>query len=276
MRILVVEDDKDLNRQLSEAMVDAASRAAARGVYAMTGFTFRRVPAATLARDIVASGRLGRIYQVRASYLQDWLADPAAPYVWRLDKSLAGSGALGDIGAHAVDLAQFITGSRLTAVSGILETLIPSRDGRDVTVDDLALFTGRFDSGVLANFEATRFATGRKNALRIEVSGSDGAISFDLEEMNSLQYYDATAPQELRGFTSIPVTEPVHPYIAAWWPPGHTLGYEHGFSNQVRDFVVGITSGTQPTPSFADGLQVQRVLAAIEESSANGSAWSAV
>jgi predicted dehydrogenase len=242
----------------------------------MTGFTFRRVPAATFARDLVASGKLGRIYQVRASYLQDWLADPAAPYVWRLDKSLAGSGALGDIGAHAVDLAQFITGSRLTAVSGILETLIPERDGQDVTVDDMALFTGRFDTGVLANFEATRFATGRKNALRIEVSGSDGAISFDLENMNSLLYYDATAPQELRGFTSIPVTEAVHPYIEAWWPPGHILGYEHGFSNQVKDFVDGITRGTQPTPSFADGLQVQRVLAAVEASSANGSAWSAV
>ncbi|CAN5324501.1 Gfo/Idh/MocA family oxidoreductase [soil metagenome] len=262
----------------AEAMAAAAERAAAKGVFAMTGFTFRRVPAATFARDLVASGRLGRIYEVRASYLQDWLADPAAPYVWRLDKALAGSGALGDIGAHAVDLAQFITGSRLTSVSGIIETLVPSRRHPDgsagaVTVDDLALFTGRFDTGVLANFEATRFATGRKNALRVEVSGSDGAIAFDLEDMNSLQYYDATAPQELRGFTSIPVTEPVHPYISAWWPPGHTLGYEHGFSNQVRDFVDGITSGTQPTPSFADGLQVQRVLAAVEASSAAGSAW---
>jgi len=260
----------------AEAMAEAAARAAERGVFAMTGFTFRRVPAATLARDIVASGRLGRIYQVRASYLQDWLADPAAPFVWRLDKSLAGSGALGDIGAHAIDLSQFITGSRLTAVSGILETLVPERDGQRVTVDDLALFTGRFDSGVLANFEATRFATGRKNALRVEVSGSDGAISFDLENMNSLQYYDATAPEGQRGFTSIMVTEPVHPYIAAWWPPGHTLGYEHGFSNQVADFVNGITSGTQPTPSFADGLQVQRVLAAVEASAGNGSAWSEV
>ncbi len=260
----------------AEAMADAAARAASRGVYAMTGFTFRRVPAATFARDLVASGKLGRIYQVRASYLQDWLADPNAPYVWRLDKKLAGSGALGDIAAHAVDLSQFITGWKLTQVSGIIETLIPERDAQRVTVDDMALFTGRFDSGVLANYEATRFATGRKNALRIEISGSDGAISFDLEDMNSLQYYDATAPQEERGFTKIMVTEPVHPYIAAWWPPGHALGYEHGFSNQVKDFVDGITSNTQPTPSFADGLQVQRVLAAVEASSAHGSAWSGV
>jgi predicted dehydrogenase len=260
----------------AEAMADAATRAAANGVYAMTGFTFRRVPAATFARDLVASGRLGRVYQVRASYLQDWLADPEAPYVWRLDKSLAGSGALGDIAAHAVDLAQFITGWRLTSVSGIIETLVPERDGRPVTVDDLALFTGRFDSGVLATVEATRLATGRKNALRIEVSGSDGSVAFDLENMNTLEYYDATAPQELRGFTSIPVTEPVHPYIAAWWPPGHTLGYEHGFSNQVKDFVDGITSGIQPTPSFVDGLKVQRVLAAVEASSGSGSAWTEV
>jgi predicted dehydrogenase len=257
----------------AEAMADAASRAAARGVFAMTGFTFRRVPAATFARDLVAAGKLGRIYQVRASYLQDWLADPAAPFVWRLDKSLAGSGALGDIGAHAVDLSQFITGARLTSVSGILETLIPERGGQQVTVDDLALFTGRFDTGVLANFEATRFATGRKNALRVEVSGSDGAISFDLEDMNTLQYYDATSPAGERGFRSISVTDPVHPYMSAWWPPGHIIGYEHGFANQVVDFVTGITSATQPTPSFADGLQVQRVLAAVESSSANGSAW---
>lgn len=257
----------------AQAMTDAATRAAARGVVAMTGFTFRRVPAATLARDIVASGRLGRIYQVRASYLQDWLTDPTAPFVWRLDKSLAGSGALGDIAAHAVDLTQFVTGSTLTTVSGIIETLVPERDGQRVTVDDLALFHGRLDSGVLVNIEATRLATGRKNALRIEVSGDAGAISFDLEDMNSLQFYDATAPQAERGFTTIMVTEPVHPYIAAWWPPGHTLGYEHGFSNQVKDFVDGITSLTQPRPSFADGLQVQRVLAAVEASSAQGSAW---
>ncbi len=274
--------EKPLANTVAEAeqMADAAAAALARGVFAMTGFTYRRVPAATFARDLVAAGKLGRIYQVRASYLQDWLSDPEAPLAWRLKKELAGSCALGDIGAHAIDLAQFVTGFRLTSVSGIIETLVHDRpvsagasERGAVTVDDAALFTGRFDSGVLGNFEATRFATGRKNALRLEVSGTNGALSFDLEDMNSLQYYDATAADGLRGFTKIQVTEPVHPYTANWWPAGHIIGYEHGFSHQAKDFVDAITSGNQPSPSFADGLQVQRVLAAVEASSANGSAW---
>jgi predicted dehydrogenase len=272
----------------ARAMADAAERAAAKGVYAMVGFTYRRVPAATLARDIVASGALGDIRQVRAAYLQDWLVDPEAPLAWRLQKNLAGSGALGDLGAHAVDLAQFITGQQLTRVSGTLETFVTRRpllenavglsgtassDYGDVTVDDLALFTGRFDGGAVGSFEATRMSTGRKNALRIEVAGSLGAVTFDLEDLNSLGFYDATAPSNRLGFTKIMVTEPTHPYLDAWWPTGHALGYEHAFSHQVRDFVVGIGSATQPVPSFSDGLQVQRVLDSVERSASAGSAW---
>ncbi|WP_150308746.1 Gfo/Idh/MocA family protein [Planctomonas psychrotolerans] len=274
----------------ARAMAEAAERAAAKGVYAMVGFTYRRVPAATFARDLVAAGKIGEIRQVRANYLQDWLVDPEAPLTWRMKKELAGSGALGDIGAHAIDLAQFITGRRLTSVSGILETLVKERPllaaGRglsgtaseergEVTVDDLALFTGRFEGGGVGSFEATRFSTGRKNALRIEVSGSKGAISFDLEDMNSLDYYDATAPDTELGFKKIYVTEPDHPYMSAWWPTGHMIGYEHGFSHQAKDFLEAIAGGTQPTPSFADGLQVQQVLDAVEASSDNGSAWTA-
>jgi predicted dehydrogenase len=140
----------------------------------------------------------------------------------------------------------------------------------------VALFTGRFESGVLGIFEATRFAAGRKNALRIEVSGSKGAIAFDHEDLNSLQFYDATKPSTEQGFTKILVTEPEHPYIAAWWPPGHMLGYEHGFSHQAKDFVDAIMSNTQPEPSFADGVQVQRALAAVEASAYHGSAWTSV
>jgi predicted dehydrogenase len=272
----------------ARAMADAAERAAAKGVYAMVGFTYRRVPAATLARDIVASGALGNIRQVRAAYLQDWLVDPEAPLAWRLQKNLAGSGALGDLGAHAVDLAQFITGQQLTRVSGTLETFVTRRpllenavglsgtassDYGDVTVDDLALFTGRFDGGAVGSFEATRMSTGRKNALRIEVAGSLGAVTFDLEDLNSLGFYDATASSDRLGFTKIMVTEPTHPYLDAWWPTGHALGYEHAFSHQVRDFVLGISSATQPVPSFSDGLQVQRVLDSVERSASAGSAW---
>jgi predicted dehydrogenase len=275
----------------AEAMADAAERALARGVYAMVGFTYRRVPAATFARDLVASGKLGTINQVRASYRQDWLVDPSVPLAWRLQKNLAGSGALGDIGAHAIDLAQFITGMKLTSVSGTIDTIIRERpllestsglggkggsEKGTVTVDDVAMFTGRFDSGVLGSFEATRFATGRKNALRVEVSGSDGAIAFDLEDLNSLQVYDRTAPDTLQGFTKVFVTEPQHPYISAWWPAGHMLGYEHGFTHQAKDFIEDIAAGRQPRPSFADGLQVQRALSAVEQSSDNGSAWTTI
>jgi predicted dehydrogenase len=274
----------------AEAMADAA-RTAPNGALAMTGFTYRRVPAAALARDMVAAGRVGRVQQVRAAYLQDWLLDPEGALTWRLQKEIAGSGSLGDIGAHAIDLSQFVTGLTLTSVSGTLETLVKQRPiqetsiglgGKggtelgDVTVDDVAHIVGRYDSGVLGTFEATRYATGRKNALRLEVSGTEGALSFDLEDLNSLMFYDNTAPEAERGFTRILVTEPVHPYIPAWWPAGHMLGYEHGFSHQVKDFVEAIAAGTQPTPSFADGLQIQRVLAAVEASSAAGSAWTAV
>ncbi len=272
----------------AEAMARAADRARESGVFAMVGFTYRRVPAATFARDLVARGAVGEIRQVRAQYLQDWLSDPEAPLTWRMDKSKAGSGALGDIGAHAIDLAQFITGTSLTTVSGMLETFVTERptmgeaqglsgkagdDRGPVTVDDLALFMARFDSGAVGSFEATRYSTGRKNALRIEVAGEKGAMLFDLEDMNAVQYYDATAPSTEQGFRRIFVTEADHPYMAAWWPPGHMIGYEHGFSHQARDFVTAIAAGEQPTPSFADGLQVQRVLDAVERSATAGSAW---
>ncbi|MDQ1528219.1 MAG: hypothetical protein QOE85_1742 [Actinomycetota bacterium] len=282
--------EKPLANTVAEAeqMAAAATAAAEHGVFAMVGFSYRRVPAITFARDLLASGRLGSLRQVRAQYLQDWLSDAEGPMTWRLDKSLAGSGSLGDIGAHAIDAVQFITGQSVDSVSGILETLVPERpllgetvglggtassERGKVTVDDVALFTGRLSGGTLGSFEATRYATGRKNAFRLEFSGSDGALSFDLERMNELEFYDATDPAGEQGFRRILVTEPEHPYAAAWWPTGHGLGYEHTFSHQVRDFVVDIAEDRQPTPSFQDGLQVQRVLAAVEASSANGSAW---
>lgn len=272
--------EKPLANTAAEAqeMADAAARAAQRGVFAMVGFTYRRVPAATFARDLVAAGAVGDIRQIRASYLQDWLADAESPMTWRLDKNLAGSGALGDIGAHAIDLAQFITGLTVDSVSGTIETLVADRPFADggrgeVTVDDLALFTARFSNGVLGSFEASRFSTGRKNSLRIEIAGSKGAIAFDLENMNSLEFYDSTVDAARQGFSKIIVTEPQHPYVSAWWPSGHMLGYEHGFTHQAKDFIEAIAAGSQPTPSFADGLRVQLVLDAIERSAHNGSAW---
>jgi predicted dehydrogenase len=222
---------------------------------------------------------------VRAQYLQDWIADPEAPLSWRLDKSRAGSGALGDIGAHVIDLTQFITGDPVAEVVGRLETFVKERpyaagstagslggggtsaERGPVTVDDAASFLATFRSGAMGVFEATRFATGRKNAIRIEVNGSLGSLAFDFEDMNVLEYFDAREDAAVAGFRRILATEPDHPYVAAWWPPGHGLGYEHGFTHQVVDLVEAIAAGADPAPSFDDGLQVQRVLAAVELSS---------
>ncbi|MBC9713473.1 Gfo/Idh/MocA family oxidoreductase [Streptomyces sp. TRM66268-LWL] len=276
----------------AEAMLEAAERAAARGQLAMVGFNYRRVPAMALARQMVADGRLGAIHHVRVTYLQDWLVDPEFPLTWRLEREHAGSGALGDLGAHIVDLAQYVTGSPIAGVSALTETFVRERpllsgssaglsgtasaERGQVTVDDAALFTGRFANGALASFEATRFATGRKNALRLELNGEKGSLAFDLERLNELSFHDHTLPAGTAGFRRILVTEPEHPYLEAWWPPGHGLGYEHTFVHQARDLVHAIASGTAPAPSFADGLQVQRVLAAVEESAAKNSAFTPV
>jgi predicted dehydrogenase len=273
----------------AEAMADAADAAAERGVRAMVGFTYRRVPAIALARQLVEQGRIGQVRHVRAQYLQDWIADPQAPMSWRLDKQKAGSGALGDVGAHVVDLAHYVTGESLTGVSGLLETFVherplaassgslsgvadTSRMGK-VTVDDAAVFLGRLSGGGLATFEATRFAWGRKNAIRLEVNGSKGSLAFDFEDMNLLHFYDAADEPTTAGFRRIVVTEPEHPYGGAWWPPGHGLGYEHAFTHQVVDLIGDLAAGRQPTPSFRDGLGVQRVLDAVERSAAGGGGW---
>jgi predicted dehydrogenase len=277
----------------AEAMAAAADAARVAGQVAMVGFNYRRVPAIALARRLVEQGRIGTLRHVRASYLQDWLADPAFPLTWRLQAEHAGSGALGDLGAHIVDLVQYLSGELITGVSGVASTFVkerplPGGDGRgEVTVDDAVLATARLRSGALASLEATRFATGRKNALRIELNGSSGSLAFDLERLNELEFCDGTEPGETAllswperyptaGFRRILVTEPGHPYLSAWWPPGHTLGWEHTFSHEFRDLLLAIADGTQPSPSFADGLQVQRVLAAVAISAADGSAWTPV
>jgi predicted dehydrogenase len=252
----------------------------------MIGFNYRRVPAVALARNLVADGRIGRIRHVRASYLQDWLVDASFPLTWRLQRERAGSGALGDLGAHLVDLAQYLVGELIAGVSAVTATFVGERPlpeaageaprSGPVTVDDAAVFTARLDSGPLASFEATRFATGRKNQLRIELNGDRGSLAFDLERLNELEFCDRADESAEAGFRRIVVTEPGHPYLSAWWPPGHVLGWEHTFTHQVRDLVTAIATGTNPAPSFQDGLQVQRVLAAVERSAARESAWTPV
>ncbi|MGX1159108.1 putative dehydrogenase [Arthrobacter sp. SLBN-100] len=260
----------------SEAITAAAQTARANGVQSMVGFNYRRVPALALAKELVSEGRLGSVRQVRVAYLQDWLADESAPMTWRLRKDTAGSGALGDIASHAIDQVLFLLDSEVTEVSGRLQTFVDRRPGadglEDVTVDDAAWATLTLASGAIASVEASRVATGRKNSLQIEVYGDKGALRFDLENLNELQFLDATAPAREQGFRRIVVTEPEHPYLDAWWPQGHIIGWEHTFTHEVRDLLLAINSSTQPSPSFEDGLAVQRILAAVEESAAAKSA----
>ena len=275
----------------AERMAAAAQVAAEAGVRSMVGFTNRRVPALAHAARLIAEGRIGEVRHVRAQYLQDWIVDPEFPLVWRLRKERAGSGALGDLGSHVIDLLQHLTGEHLTGVSATQATFITERplptessglsaqageQRGQVTVDDATAFTGRLEGGALVVVEATRFATGRKNALRIEVNGSRGSVAFDFESMNELLLYDADAdaPKTEAGFRRILVTEPGHPYLGAWWPPGHGLGYEHAFVHQVHDFLTAVADdGSDPRPSFADSLQVQYVLRAVERSAADSSRW---
>ncbi|MEY8038232.1 Gfo/Idh/MocA family protein [Saccharopolyspora cebuensis] len=274
--------EKPLANSVTEAvsMQEAADRARRNGIQSMVGFNYRRVPALALARSLVASGRIGQVRHVRASYLQDWLVDPDSPLTWRLQAERAGSGALGDLGAHLVDLAHFLLDEEIVSVSGTVETFVaerplpddPARTG-PVTVDDAALFTARFRDGALGTFEATRYATGRKNGLRIEVNGSAGSLAFDFESMNELHFHDAAEPADTAGFRRILATEPQHPYLEAWYPPGHVLGYEHTFAHELRDFVTAIAERSAPAPDFTAGLRVQRVLDAVQRSAAHHSRW---
>ncbi len=264
--------EKPLANTLAEAekMVATARAARERGVQSMVGFNYRRVPALALARQHIAAGRLGDVRQVRIAYLQDWLADADAPMTWRLRRELAGSGALGDLASHAVDQVRFLLGQEVTEVNAVTQTFVPQRTGasglEQVTVDDAAWGTMRTSGGAVVSLEVTRMATGRKNALGIEVYGSTGALRFDLESLNHLDVsLDGSG-----SFCRQLVTDPGNPYIDGWWPPGHVLGWDATFTNQAADFLAALAAGQEPTPSFEDGLAVQRVLAAIETSAARG------
>ena len=241
------------------------------------------------AHQLCQQGKLGRIYQIRGCYLQDW-AGPDTPLMWRFDGEVSGSGSLGDLCAHTIDTARFITGDEVSEVVGAtMETVIKERvileagggeiSGRGAetgqrkgpsTVDDIVLFVARMESGALATFEATRLSTGYKNGNRLEIHGEKGAIRFNFERMNELDWYDATLPEELQGWSTINVTNgnAGHPYARAWWPVAHVLGYEHSFVNQAADIlsVLGGQPAVVALPDFADAYKVQRVLAAVIES----------
>jgi predicted dehydrogenase len=268
----VVFCEKPLANTVPEAerMLAAVEQA---DVLHMICHNYRRAPAVMLAKEIIDAGQLGEIRHYRGTYLQDWISDPAFPLVWRLDKKKAGSGALGDIAAHSIDLARFLVGE-IAEVAGDLKTFVktrplpenPKRKGR-VTVDDAALALVRFAGGAIGSIEATRMAPGRKNYNRFEINGSKGSVAFDLERMNELEVYLESDRPAVRGFRRVLVTEGNHPYVKHWWPPGHIIGYEHTFTHTVFDLLEAVADERLPTPNFVDGVRNQRVLQAIEQAS---------
>jgi len=277
--------EKPLANSLEEArMMQAAIERA--GVVGFVNFNYRRVPAVQLARQLIESGQIGEIRHWRAVYLQDWIVDPEFALVWRLRKEEAGSGSLGDIGAHIADLARFLVGE-IEEVNGLLTTFIKERplpasttglsatagaERGEVTVDDAALFLARFSNGAVGSFESTRFATGRRNYNSFEINGSRGSLVFNLERMNELQFFSLDDPPEVQGFRTILVTEGVHKYMSAWWPPGHIIGWEHTFTHSLLDLLNGIVENKSPEPTFADGVRIQSILEAVERS-AQGGGW---
>jgi predicted dehydrogenase len=260
--------EKPLARNVTEArrMVETVKRAR---VPNMICFNYRRVPAVALAKQMIDAGDIGdRIYHFRARYAQDWIADENFPMVWRLQSKIAGSGALGDIGAHIIDLARFLVGE-IAGVLAVNQTFVKKRLTKNrsyakVDVDDAVSVVGKFQNGAMLNLEATRFARGRKNQLSFEINGSRGSLTFDLEKMNRLRFYDAKDAEHARGFRDIIVTEPSHPYIKNWWPAGHIIGYEHSFVHTIADFINGLVARRRTQPDFADGLKTQRILDLIQ------------
>ena len=266
--------EKPLANTLAEAkkMLAAVEKAKVRHLLM---HNYRRVPAVTLARQLIDEGRLGKIYHFRARYLQDWAMSPNLHLLWRFEAKRAGTGALGDLGAHIVDLGRYLCGE-ISEVSALLETFIKqrpvapgSRRKGKVTVDDAFIMMARFQSGALGSFEATRFALGRKNNNTFEINGSKGSLVFDLENLNILKYFSSDDPAHVRGFHEIIcVTKGVHPYASAWWADGHILGYEHTFTHTVYDFLKALSSRSRIHPDFADGVRNQAVLDAAARSAA--------
>ncbi len=272
---VIVEKPLANSMEESRAMVAAAQAAAANGVMSAVNFNYRRVPALMLAKQLIAEGRVGDVLHIRGAYLQDWLSDPNLPMSWRLVKERAGTGVLGDLGAHVVDLMRHLTGKSVDGVTGHLRTFTHQRpDGRgklgNVTVDDAALATLALSGGAVANLDVTRNAPGRKNELSLSIFGTKGSIAFNLENLNELWLFDREDPAGEQGYRRILVTEAAHPYLSAWWPDGHIIGWEHTFTHQFYEFLTSIETGTPATPSFEDGHAVQAVIEAIASSAENG------
>ena len=279
--------EKPLALNLADArrMYECVQR---QGVKHQIGFNYRFAPAVLLAKRLIDEGKLGTIRHVRASYLQDFIIDPEFPLVWRLRKEICGSGSLGDLGAHFIDLARFLVGDFKT-VMGMSKTFIPERplvesmtglsasakEGAPrgkVDVDDGTVFVAEFANGALGVFEATRFAQGHKNDLSIEINGDRGSVKFVFERMNELQYYSADDESGLQGFRLIQASEGGHPYMHAWWPTGHVIGYEHTFVHELYEFTEAIVKNTDTAPDFGDGVKCSQVMEAVELSCARRAA----
>ncbi|MBL8753129.1 MAG: Gfo/Idh/MocA family oxidoreductase [Planctomycetes bacterium] len=236
---------------------------------------YRRAPATMLAAKMIARGDLGAIRQVRASYLQDWLADGSVPASWRTNKKTCGSGAHGDLNAHLIDLTRALTGLEFDSVCGVQQTFTKERpDGAGgtakVDVDDAFCFLAKFKGGAIGTYEATRVAPGRKNHNCIEISGEKGSIRWNLERMNELEVFSFADARDGQGFRTVMVMDGVHPYAANWWPDGHIVGYEHTFVHHVVDFVRALHDGSAFAPGFDDGVVVQAVLEAALASVKSG------
>jgi predicted dehydrogenase len=280
--------EKPLTFTLAEAkeMLAAVKKA---GVKHAVNFNYRRCPAVALAKKMIEEGAIGQIRHARFTYLQDWLIDPKFPMNWRLRKDAAGSGAHGDLGAHSIDLARHLVGD-IAEVVGMKKTFITERpaegtssgltatagEGTEkVSVDDASVFLAKFTGGAIGTFEATRMAPGRKNYNRFEINGAKGTLVWCFEDLNYLDFYSADDPEDRRGFRRIIATEGVHPYAGAWWPPGHMLGYDHGFVNAAADLVTAIATDKNCSPCFGAGAKCVAVLEAVDKSIESGK-WAAV
>jgi predicted dehydrogenase len=260
----------------ARSMETAARHAVERGVRSMVGFNYRFLPAIAFAKAFIADGRIGALRHVRCAYLQDWLIEPTTPMSWKLDPVSAGDGVLADLGAHLIDLAQYLSGMSIAEVSGrmhVFTTARPTADGRPthVIAPEAASFLAALGDDVVGTFEVSRVAAGHRNSLVLEIAGSEGSVGFDVERPNELLVYDGRLAREEQGERRVLVTEPVHPWIEAWWPPGHVLGWEHAFTHEVLALIEAIADGRDPEPGFDEGLRVQGVIDAVARSSRTGS-----
>jgi len=265
--------EKPLGRTAAESH-EMWQRVELAGVKHLCAFNYRFVPAVRLAREMLEAGELGEVYHFRGRYLQEWITDPAFPRVWRLDRSVAGSGALGDLGAHVVDLARYLVGE-VRSVMGLTRTFVQDRPGGRVDVDDAFESAVEFENGAVGTIEASRFCPGRKNALAFEINGSKGSIAFELERLNELQVnLPGSSPgAREQGFRTVLVSETDHPFLEHWWPPGHIIGWEHTFVHELHHLLRCIATDDSVAPhgaTFEDGYRASEVCDAILRSAAAG------